>query len=351
MLLIPIAFISLIGLLILHELSHFLLAKKFGVEVEEFGIGLPPRLFGKKIGGTLYSLNLLPFGAFVKVPEKKMREKPGWQRALILIAGVLSFWIMAAILLSIVFWIGAPFQISDKENENLINPRVQIVNISPNSPADVAGLKVGDIIKKVKSQKSNVKSVNKIKEVQEFTHLHKGEKITLIIQRGKKEFDVELVPRVTPPQEEGPMGVGLVRVATKKYPLGMAIWQSILTTFQLTWQIITGYAQLAKRAVLKKPLEAELIGPVGVLNIFVQAEILGFVYFLQTIALISLQVAVFNALPVPITDGGRLLFLGIEKIRKKPLNEKIEQRINAAFFVLLLVLMIWVTMKDIKKLF
>ena len=145
-----IAFVSLIGLLILHEGGHFIAAKRFGVEVEEFGVGYPPRLFGKKIGETLYSLNLLPLGAFVRIPEKKLREKPIWQRAVILMAGIVSFWVICAILITIIFWIGSPFQISDEEEGNLINPRVQIVTVSSGSPAEEAGLEIGDVIEKLK---------------------------------------------------------------------------------------------------------------------------------------------------------------------------------------------------------
>jgi len=344
-----IAFVSLIGLLILHEGGHFIAAKRFGVEVEEFGVGYPPRLFGKKIGETIYSLNLLPLGAFVRIPEKKLRDKPIWQRAVILIAGIVSFWVICAILITIIFWIGSPFQISDEEEGNLINPRVQIVTVSSGSPAEEAGLEIGDVIEKLKVKSEKLK-VNKVGQVQEFTKEHKGEEIVLTIKRGKEELDVNLVPRVSPPEGQGPMGVGLARVATKKYPLTGAVLQGVLTTLTLTWQIVLGLVNIIKRAVLRKPFEAKLVGVVGILDIFVKAGVLGPIYFLQTLALISLHLAVANALPIPVADGGRLLFLAIEKIRKKPLNEKIEQRINAFFFALLLFLMIWITIRDIGRL-
>jgi len=375
-LIILIAFFSLIALIILHEFSHFALAKKFGVEVEEFGIGYPPRLVGKKIGETIYSLNLLPFGAFVKIPEGELKTKPFWQRFLILIAGIVSFWVICTILITIIFYIGAPFQVSDEENENLIDPRVQIVTISPYSPAEEAGLGTGDIIASLKLKITPKESlrlptgqenekpapyrnevsgtglkINKVKEVQEFTNLHKGQEIVLTIKRGEEIFEVILIPRISPPEGEGPLGVGLVRIATKKYSLLEAPVQGILTTLRLTWVIFLGIIQLIKRAVLRKPLEVELVGPVGILDIFVRAGILGPVYFLQTIAIISLHVAIINALPIPVVDGGRVVFLAIEKIRKKPLNEKIEQRINFIFFALLITLMLWVTMKDIGRIF
>src|SRR4030042_5746752 len=119
-----IVFAAFLGLIILHELSHFIAAKKIGVNVEEFGIGYPPKILGKKIGNTIYSLNLLPFGAFVRIDDEKLAQKPIWQRAAILLAGVFSFWIIAAVLLSLIFYIGSPFQITDNEDGSLVNPRV-----------------------------------------------------------------------------------------------------------------------------------------------------------------------------------------------------------------------------------
>src|SRR4030042_1003713 len=156
---IVITFISIIALLVLHEFGHFIVAKKMGVKVEEFGVGYPPRIFGKKIGETIYSVNLLPFGAFVKIPgesgEKSNLEdyqsftgKPVWQRALIMLGGVVSFWIVAAILLSIVYGIGAPQAISDEETGPLVNPKIQLIGIASDSPAEEAGLKAGDAILK-----------------------------------------------------------------------------------------------------------------------------------------------------------------------------------------------------------
>jgi regulator of sigma E protease len=327
------------------------MAKKFGVEVEEFGLGYPPRLFGKKKGGTLYSLNLLPFGAFVRISEEKLREKPIWQRILVLLGGIVSFWIVSFVLITIVFWLGVSFQVSDEEDGHLINPQVQIVAVLSDSPAEQAGLKAGDIIIKVKSQSSKAKDIDKIRQVQDFTKEHKGEEITLTIQRDEEIFEVNLIPRVSPPQGQGALGVALTRLATKKYSLAGALFQGFLTTFKLTGQIVFAFGQMVKKLVAREPVGGELVGPVGIFDIFIKAGNLGVVYFLQTVALISLHIAVINALPFPVADGGKLLFLALEKIRKKPLNERTEQGINMAFFALLLALMLWVTIKDINRLF
>jgi len=356
-----IAFISIIGLLVLHEFGHFIIAKKFGVKVEEFGVGYPPRIFGKKIGETVYSLNLLPLGAFVKMPgeigggleePRNFSGKPICQRVLIVLGGVVSFWIIAAILLSIVFGVGVTQAISDEEGGNLINPKVQIVAVAPNSPAEEAGIKVGDAIKKF-SISSFQSPINKVKEIQEFTEQYKGREVVLTIQRGKEIFDVRLTPRELPPQGEGRMGVGLVRTAEKSYPWYLAPLKGVEACLNTTGAVVMGLFQLFANLVQGKglPAGAQLIGPIGIGSLIVQAAQVGANYFLQFIALIAIYLAVFNILPIPALDGGKLLFLGIEKIKGSPVSQRIEQNITSVFFALLIILMIWVTVNDIARLF
>jgi len=353
-----IAFVSLVSLFILHEFGHFILAKIFHVKVEEFGIGYPPRLLGKKIGDTLYSLNLLPFGAFVKIPGEieRIDDKQSFsaqsvsKRALIAFGGVLSFWIISAILFSIVFSLGAEMTIGDEETKNIINPKVQIADVAANSPAQIAGLKVGDTIKEFKIQNSKVK-IEKVKEVQQFTDLHKGEEIILTIERGKEIFDVKLTPRVSPPTGEGPMGLALIRTATKIYPWWLSPWQGISTTATMTLAIIRGYYQAIKNSFLGLPTGVELMGPIGVFHLFLQASELGVNYFLQFIGMIAIYIALFNILPIPSVDGGKLLFISIEAIRKKPINPKTEENLTAAFFTLLVALSILVAIKDLSRIF
>lgn len=355
-LIIIIAFFSLISLIIIHELGHFLLAKRFGVKVEEFGIGYPPRLFGKKIGETIYSINLLPFGAFVKIygQEKRIEDprsfttKPFWQKVLIIVAGVISFWIVAAILLSIVMGIGVPTIIQDEENQGLVDPKIQITAIASNSPAEKAGLKPGDTIMGISGT-----DINKVKEVQGFTQAHKGEEIILTIRRGKEVFDVSLVPRVSPPENEGAMGVALARTALKSYPWYQAPIKGIVATGNLTLMIIKVWGTTIMNLFQGKgvPAGVEVKGIVGIFGLFIQVGGMGASYFLQFIAMISVSLALINILPIPALDGGWLLFLVIEKLKGRPLNQKIVQNISLVFFFLLIALMIWVTIKDIAQLF
>jgi len=355
-----IAFFSLIFLIILHELGHFLLAKKFGVKVEEFGIGLPPRLIGKKFGETLFSLNLLPFGAFVKIygEEKHIKdhrsfsEKPFWQRASIILGGVVSFWIIAAILLSIVMSLGTIIAVSDEDNGDLINPRIQITAVAIDSPAEIAGIRPGDSVKEFKIIESVFK-IQKVGEFQELIEEYKGQEIILTIERGREVFETSLTPRVFPPEGQGPIGISLARTAEKSYPWYEAPLRGIESTFYLTRAIIAGLVDVFKNLVLGRglPPGVQLMGPVGIVTIMTQFVRLGLNYYLNFIAMLSIYLALFNLLPIPALDGGKLLFLIIEAVRKRPVEQKVEQKITTAFFILLISIIIWVTIKDIKQLF
>lgn len=353
-----IAFLSLMSLLVLHEFGHFILAKLFKVKVEEFGIGYPPRILAKKIGQTLYSLNLLPFGAFVKILGEEQRietlqsfsEKPLMKRILIALGGVLSFWIFAAILLSLTFNLGTSIAIQDSVDSSLINPQVRVAQVFPDTPAQLSGLQPGDTIKQF--QISNLKfQITKIKELQDLTERYKGQEIILTIERGKNILDIKLIPRASPPEGEGPMGISLVRTITQKFPWYQSILKGISGTFHLTVAILQGYGQAVSNVIEGLPSGVQLTGPVGIFHLVSQASQVGFSYLLNFLALISVYLAIFNILPIPAADGGKLLFLGVEAIRKRPINQEIEQKINAAFFMLIIVLSVWVTIQDIARIF
>ncbi len=351
-----IVIISLVLLLTIHEFGHFILAKKFGVEVEEFGIGYPPRLFGKKIGETFYSLNLLPFGAFVKIKgeegqiedSRSFPEKPIWQRALIVLGGVVSFWIVAFIIFSLISGVwGLPTAVSDDfPGES----NVQIVGVSKDSPALKADLKMGDIIRELKIENEKL-GISKIKEIQEFSETHKGEEIVLTIQRGGEISEVSLIPRVSSPEDEGAIGVALVRVSKVKYSWSKSLYIGAVVTYQKTIQIPIVLGGVFRNFLKGEKTEGvELMGPIGVVDVMGQALNTGVDSFLILVAMIAVWLALFNILPIPALDGGKLLFLIIEGIRKKPISQKIEQGITIFCFVCLLVLMFVVTIKDVLNL-
>lgn len=355
---------SLILLVAFHELGHFLLAKKFGVKVEEFGIGIPPRIFGKKIGETVYSLNLLPIGAFVKLlgEEEKVDEprsfsqKPVWQRAAIVLAGVVSFWIISAIIISIVVGVwGIPTGISDSEvlGPRDHDPRIMIASLASGSPADSAGLEMGDIIRQVKNYDSQL-PIDKTGELINFIENNKGKEITLAIQRGQKIIDVSLTPRSNPPTGEGPIGIAPERVVSRSYPWHQAPIQGILLTKDITVSIISEFINIFKMLIHKTPIPKgalEVRGIVGIGQLGVQVLESGADNYLLFLANISIFLALFNILPIPALDGGKILFLVIEKARGKPVDQKIEQNVTAFFFILIMALAIFITIKDISRFF
>jgi regulator of sigma E protease len=342
-----VSFGSLIGLLIIHELSHFLAAKIFKVPVEEFGLGYPPRLLGKKIGSTLYSLNLLPLGAFVRIGEKELKSKNFWQRFIVISAGVVSFWLMGFFLIVLLMNLGFPHQVSDDEPAEAY---LQILNVNPNSPAEAQGILAGDLVKEI-IVFGNSLAVNKIEDFQKIIKENAGKEIKIVVQRGKEEKTIEVVPRIDPPLGEGPLGVSLARIAFKKHSPFSAFKEGLKTSFKITKMILIGYKNLIVDSLRGEKLQGELIGPVGILNIFIKAGNLGISYFLQTISLVAFHVTVFNALPIPAFDGGQLLFLLIEKIKGRPIPHKIEQKINAISFLLLIFLGLVITLKDIRSFF
>ncbi|MBL7155221.1 MAG: RIP metalloprotease RseP [Candidatus Portnoybacteria bacterium] len=359
-----IVFILILGLLIfVHEFGHFILAKRAGIRVEEFGFGFPPRIFGIRKGETLYSLNLLPIGGFVKIygedgktasPTKKDKarafySKPISTRAGILVAGVTMNLVLAAFLLSIGYWLGLPAVVDDQTTD-LIGSRVQITQVAFDSPAEKAEIKMGDIIKQLTINNKQL-TINTVGEMQEFVEAHQGEEIIVVIQRGDEVLEKTLVPRVSPPENEGPLGVALARTAIVSYPWYRALIMGITSTVNLTWFIIVALGGLLWQLLMTGKLAIEIAGPVGIFNLTGQAAQLGFIYILQLTALISINLAIINILPFPALDGGRLLFLFIEKIKGSPVSQKIEKIAHTAGFVILILLMVAVTWRDVVRLF
>ncbi len=354
-----IIFILVLGILILvHELGHFIAAKKNGLTVEEFGFGFPPRIFGIKRGETIYSINLLPFGGFVKIlgedgseqdNPKSFSSKSAGNRSLIAASGVFMNFLLAILLLVIGFYIGLP-QIIEKDNEALAkNVKIQIVAISNDSPAEKSGIKMGDIIKYVKSGNKNI-AINEISTLQENINDNKGKEITIAIQRGKEILEINAVPRINPPEGEGALGIALAKTGIISYPWYKSFWLGTKSAFIISWEIIKGFGGLLKNLITSGKIPQDISGPVGIAVLTSQAATLGFIYLLQLVAMISLNLAILNLIPFPAIDGGRHLFLGIEKIKGSKINPKIENAIHSIGLVLLLALVMLITYKDILKL-
>jgi regulator of sigma E protease len=353
-------FFSLIGLITLHELGHFLFARKFGVKVEEFGMFLPPRIWGKKFGETLYSINWIPAGAFVKLQgedsadksdPRSFGSKPIWQRMIIIAAGVISFWIISVVILSGVYMSGAIEAVDD--DDPAAGAKVQIVSVSQNSPARVAGLQMGDVIETIGTEGQDAVQIDKVAQVQEIANANGGKQLTLGIKRGGQSLELALSPRQNPPDGQGAMGIALMRAAQKSYVWWQAIGNGFVATWNMTVSVFDGWGQIIDRLAKNQgmPPGAQMVGPVGIMEMMAKQAELGLSYYLQFVAMISVYLAVFNALPIPALDGGRLMFLVLEAIRRKPVSEKIEQNLTMIFFGVLMLFAIVVTVQDVIRLF
>lgn len=360
-LVLAIAFLSLIALMIIHEFGHFIVAKKFGVRVDEFGIGYPPRIFGKKIGETIYSINLLPLGAFVRIygeeggvdDYRSFANLKIWKRVLIVVGGVVAFWIASMFIFSVVFMMGAEIPVGDQEIQGLTTAQVKVISVSANSPADISGLKTGDTIKEVQVNESAYEIV-KISDFQNITSENKGKEISILIDRSGQDLIFSLTPRIDPPQGEGAVGIGLERMANliEKQPWYLAPVHGVVFTWELTFNAVRGLYQVLSDLISGNgvPEGAELAGPLGITVFLANAVNYGIGFFLYFIGAISVFVAIFNLFPIPALDGGKLIFLLIEKIKGKPVPVKVEQTITVIFFFLLITLSIFITVRfDIPR--
>ncbi len=345
-------FIIILGILVLvHELGHFLAAKKAGVQVDEFGFGYPPRALriGKR-WGTLFSLNWIPFGGFVKIlgenyeppsPEKSGFGEPRegknftqvskkWQAA-ILVAGVSFNILFAWLLFSLGFMIGLPTPVENNFGLAVKNPILTVIDVIPDSPAQNAGLKSGDKIKKMENNFAG--------------------NVLLEIDRGGKNLNFEIKPETGIVENKKIIGINMDMIGTLSLPIHRAVYEGGKTTFEIIYLTVGGLSNLIKDAVRWKADISQVAGPVGIISLVGDASRLGFVYLITFTALISINLAIINLIPFPALDGGRLLFVIIEGVTKRKINSKIAGVLNTTGFILLISLMLIVTYRDILKLF
>ncbi|MBI4225709.1 RIP metalloprotease RseP [Candidatus Roizmanbacteria bacterium] len=355
-----IVFIIILGILVLvHELGHFIAAKKNGVLVEEFGFGFPPRLLSRKIGETIYSFNLFPIGGFVKLYGEEYHEladnrppktddrsrafafKKPWQKTSIIISGVLGNFLLGWLVISFLFTQGVPTPVN----------KVLIEKIQPNSPAKEAGLRDKDYVVKLKS---NAKSytISSTNDLIFLTQKFLGQKITLFIERDGKKLTVEITPRKHPPKGQGSLGVVITSpFKEKKYPWYQAPFYGLVEASHITYKIISELTKtLLQLITLQKP-GVDVAGPIGIARYTGQALKFGRNALLELVALLSLNLAVINILPFPALDGGRFVFVIYEWITKKRVNQSLERKLNLVGFAILLSLAALVTVNDIIKIY
>ncbi len=348
----------LILLIFVHEFGHFIVAKLAGAKVEEFGFGFPPRIFGIRYGETLYSVNLLPLGGFVKIfgEDGESASKPGSfasksipVRALALSAGVIMNVLLAIILYTVGHGIGLPTIIeSDESALRAENVQVQVMQVAQGSPADSAGLRLGDYIVSLGAN-SETTEIVAIKDVQGIVEAQKGKEMIVNIVRGEEDISFSVIPRENPPEGEGALGISMLRVGTISYPWYEALWRGTQTAFETLKAITVSMGGIIVDLVRTGSLSPDISGPVGIAIFASQVSSLGFIYILQLAALLSLNLALINIIPFPALDGGRLLFLAIEFVKGSPVNRNVERIVHTAGFALLILLMIAITVRDIGR--
>lgn len=376
MLLTIITFLIVLSVLVfVHELGHFLAARRFGAAADEFGLGFPPRLFGfyKSTSGkwkwkwgrgevhdaadTVYSLNAIPLGGFVKIRGENGEEKsdpqsfaskPAWQRTIMLSAGVLMNVLLAAVIFSFIFAFGAVQSIDgvDLKNAEVRDRHIMIAAVSKDSPAEQAQLQPGDTIVSI-----NGNPVENIEWLQSFVAGKAGETLEYRIKREDTEFTKEVTPVTLKETNKGGIGIVISEMAFVRYPWYQAVVEGAKNTVFFLGAIVMGLYELLARLFSGGGVSADVAGPVGIAVLTGQVVELGFMYLLQFTALLSLNLAVINILPFPALDGGRILFLIIEKIKGRPVRQQTEALIHNLGFMLLIILVILVTFKDIKGLF
>ena len=343
-------------LILVHEWGHFYSARRLGIKVEEFGFGFPPKVFARVKNGITYSFNLLPFGGFVKIfgehgegegDQDSFISRPAWQRFIILGAGVFMNLVLAWMFFSAGSVAGVPRL---AEGENVSGIPVSIIGIMPDSPADKAGIKFGDMILEMRARDISLR-IESEDDVRDFVDAYRGEEITMALRRGEEIREVTLKPRVNIPEGEGPIGVALGRIEFVKTPWYLAPIEGGRVLVRTVSATVLGFWELIRELAVSGRAPVAVSGPVGIFFMADDTRSLGFTYFIQFVGILSVNLAILNFLPIPALDGGRVLFLAIEKIKGSRVSPRIENAVHAAGFVLLVFLMILITYRDVANIF
>lgn len=340
-------------LIIGHEWGHFFAARILGVKVEEFGLGFPPRIFSRMKNGVRYSFNALPFGGFVKIfgehgegagNRSSFISRPVWQRFIILAAGVGMNLVLAWVFFSVAAGIGVP-RVGDGNDSPA---PISILGVASGSPAERAGLKFGDEILQMRGSDSSLR-VETEKDVRDFTEAYRGEDIIMTVRRQADVREIHATPRINLPDGEGPLGIVLGRIVISRASWYLAPVEGLRSLWMSIWGTLEGLGQIVWDVIAKHGAGVAVSGPIGIFLFAADSRALGAAYFLQFVGVISVNLAILNILPIPALDGGRILFIVLEKIKGRKVNPKLENTIHTIGFIVLVLLMIAVTYKDIAR--
>ena len=362
-------FIILVVLIVVHEFGHFIVAKRMGIRVDEFGIGFPPRaLTMLRKGETIYTLNWLPFGGFVKIfgenpdeeslqgsdKDRSLAHKSKMVQILVLIAGVGFNVLLAWFLFVVVFMVGSLTAIVPGEDTTYITgSELRIVNILPDSPAQMAGLKTGDTILSLISG-SDVLNDPTPDSTTAFVAQHAEGFIEMYYKRDGDSgvYTSELTPvtgLIADSPNQPALGVGMSLVGELKLPIHLATWEATLLTGDMLKNISIGLVTFFASAFTLSADLSQITGPIGIVGLVGDAASLGVVSVLMFSAFISLNLAVINVLPIPALDGGRIMFVLIEALKGSPIKPYVGNLLNTIGFAVLIIFMVVVSFNDILR--
>ncbi len=365
-------FLVILSVLVLvHEIGHFFTARMFGVKAQEFGYGFPPRVMGwTRISGawkrvppkddaeypnTIWSINWLPFGGFVRIKGEQpdgvndadsIHAKPIWQRVVILAAGVTMNWLLAIALFMIVFASGTLTLLQDLPSGAHVTDRQTLVTeVLPSSPASEAGVKTGDALIAV-----NGKVVTSADAIRAAIIAAGTTEVDLTIRRDHTERDLHMTPRIIDTIHHPAIGVALGNAGIVSFSIPQAFIEAVRYTATLTVEIVQALGGILRDLVVTHNVSNDVSGPVGIAVLTGRVARQGWMALLYFSAYLSVNLAIINLLPIPALDGGRIFFLIIEKVRRKPMNRTLEIKINNIAFLILILLILLVTVRDVMHL-
>ena len=362
-----------VGLVVIHEYGHFIAARRNGVDVEEFGIGFPPRAWGKQTkGGFLFSINWLPIGGFVKLKSEhdSDTEKGSFGAASmsakvkIMLAGVGMNLLAAFVLFTILAWSGIPQllnnQFSIKSDAHVTRQQVLVGYVEKGSPADKAGLQLRDRLVSVKASDGTQKEVDTAENLPALTKEYAGSKISMQYERDgqSKQTSVQLLSaEAVEASKKTDNPKGYLGISPTEYKLTRYTWSAPVVALGTMWQFTAATFQGLGSAIAAlfhgdgAKASQQVSGPVGIVVLLKDGSLLGYEFVLTIIAIISLTLAIMNVLPIPALDGGRLFVTGISRLMGKPLTEEMEERIYGTGFLALMALVVVITIVDVKRYF
>lgn len=348
-------FLIIISLLVfVHEWGHFLAARRLGVAVEEFGFGFPPRVWSVQRGPTTWSINLIPFGGFVKLqgehddatarPDSFISASQGKKFAIIA-AGVVMNYIFAWLLFSTALAAGVTTSQAGLPTDRWHHfiSAGQILAVGAGSSAAKAGIQSGDTLDTINNQHfSSTAAVVAYVAAQNYPPL------TIRYVHDGQTKTAEVTPNPTTDHQPR-YGLGVETTGRLSYPWFVAPWYGLKTGYSVTSQTLVGLGQIFQTLVTQGKVSGDVTGPIGIAVLTKQVTQLGFVALIQFTAIISTSLAVLNFLPIPALDGGRALFIVIESIRGRPVNRRVEAVIHTASFYALLIFIFLISLRDVQR--